>query len=450
MSNNEEVKSGLISFDNTGLHIASKEQIKTYLKDAISKSYGSDINFNPNYPDGIFVEALATGFRDVFESLQGLYNSFNVRNSSGVMLDMLSNLINVHRKTKTNASVTLDLNIEKDMEEIGQGNLQLKDKNNLIWKNKDIVTGNSGAKRITFNCERLEEVENPLTGDFVILAPQTSNIKLAQDNSAAKFIQGNSDEDDISLRSRVMNNSIYNSVSIKENLIKMIFENEYVKDVKIYNNDLDADLILKLKSGSNIIKLPSTQLMVLIRYKEELLSMLKDTVKQDIAKIISEYKGLSVISYDIGQDFGITWDSTKFEKSNEDGFDIKSGNVKYYNSEYKNTVYYREAQKKTGVVITVNIFKGENYNSSSGTDGTRWFIINKICEYLRDLGIGEDLVSGKLIGYLYSNSENQFGVTSLSLGSGATTIVSNDEYFPSIEDYVEGGNSTLKIVISEN
>ena len=212
----------LIELTSEGLKISTKEKIKEYLKSSISEAYGTDINFNPSYPDGILVEALSTTIRDTFESIQGLYNSFNIRNSSGVMLDSLSNLINIHRRKRTQSSGSLTILLEKGIN-YSWSSLVLKDQNNNLWRNMSTFNLNLTPTEaedtevtLRVTCDRFGVVEQPTS--FIILSP-TNSEGMTVYQTLDSFIQGSFDEDDISLRNRVANTPIYNSSNIKEQQI---------------------------------------------------------------------------------------------------------------------------------------------------------------------------------------------------------------------------------------
>ena len=417
----------LIELSASGLAIATKEEIKTHLKSVISEAYGTDINFNPNYPDGIIVEALSAGFRDTFEVIQGLYNSFNIRNGSGIMLDSLSNLVNIHRKVKTQASGVLSLSLAIGIN-YSWTYFSVKDQNNNIWRSLDPVSEDRTAEVdplvviVNLVCDKYGEVEAP--SSFIVLNPISSE-GITVPSSLETFIQGSFDEDDISLRDRTINTPIRNSVSIKEQLVKLLLENKYIKSVKIYNNDNDANILLKLQRTVGTIEgvfLPPTQMAIIVQYNENLSPTEAD--KDVISKIIANYKGLCTITLDPDGQLAVAV--------------IRSYSyVDPQNNDLTHDIFYIEAKKKTAVTITIDISEGDNYNSST----TQAFIITLIETYLGSLKVGEDLGVGSLMSYLYSNSDNQFLINSIVLAGASGT--NQDEYYA---DAVDAG--ILDITIS--
>lgn len=412
----------LIELTSSGLRISTKDEIKDYMKKAISEAYGSDINFNPSYPDGIIVEALSVGFRDTFEAIQGLYNSFNIRNSSGVMLDTLSNLVNVHRKKRTQASATVGVTLQQGRTYLW-AYFAVKDQNNNIWRNLDsenqdltlAVAPLVGTLELV--CDKYGEVEQP--SSFTILSPiATEGIALSL--PLTEFIQGSFDEDDISLRDRTMNTPIRNSVAIKEQLIKLLLENKFVKSVKVYNNDGDSDYPLKLKKTlgdvGTPVDLPPTQIAVIVQYNENLNPTSED--KNVISNIIANYKGLCTITFNpTGQIAPAVIRSYSYEDPQ--------------NPDLTHDIFYIEAKKKASVGITITISQGVNYNSTT----TQPFIKTLVTSYLGTLKVGEDLVVGSLMSYLYENADKQFLINNITLGSlGDGSGINNDEYYASEEE----------------
>lgn len=419
----------LIELSSSGLKISTKEEIKTRIKSIISEAYGTDINFNPSYPDGIIVEALATVFRDTFESIQGLYNSFNIRNASGTMLDTLSNLVNVHRKTRTQASGDLEITLASGSS-YSWTYFSVKDQNNNIWRNLDSYSlssqGTDTVIQINLVCDTYGEVEEP--SSFTILSPINTN-GITINSTLDNFIQGTFDEDDISLRDRTLTAPIRNSVTVKEQLVKLLLENRYVKSVKVYNNDSDGDMALKLlqtegANAGNGVELPATQIAVIVQYNENLNPSEED--KDSISNIIAEYKGLCSITL------------------NPEG-QISSGVIREYSypdpqdNTITHDIFYIEAEEKLNVGIEVDISRGVNYNSLTTSD----YLKSLIETYLGGLEVGENLVIGGLMSYLYTNSDNQFLINNITL-SNASTGINNDEYYPSLET---SPNLTLTVTV---
>lgn len=403
----------LIELNQEGLRISTKEEIKTYLKEIISNAYGTDINFNPNYPEGIFIDALATPIRDSMEAIQGLYNSFNIRNSSGAMLDSLSNLINMHRKRKTQAYGTVQIKLKKGT--YSWSLLNLRDQNNNLWRNinkfdKEVTIEEESVEMIVI-CDRFGEVEQPTS--FTIMSPiQTTGMTVAQ--NLTDYIQGTSDEDDISLRNRVTSTPIYNSSKILEQLEKFLLENKYVKSVKIYSNDLDGIAFLKLKNstGAGEVELPPTQLAVIVQHSEE--NPPNNENKKEILRIIANYKGLSTISFNPeGQVPAENIQSLQYD-------DLQNPDIAH-------KVYYIVAQRKTGVVINVDISEGVNYNSVT----TIPYVKSLVASYLKSLGVGINIGIGGLTSYLYENADKQFTINSVVVPNDKA--INYDEFFSSTE-----------------
>lgn len=75
------------SLTASGLTVASQSEIVASLTAAFQAIYGSQINVNPNSPDGELIAILAQNTEDVLQLLVQVYNSFAVDSAFGVILD---------------------------------------------------------------------------------------------------------------------------------------------------------------------------------------------------------------------------------------------------------------------------------------------------------------------------------------------------------------------------
>jgi hypothetical protein len=98
------------------------------------------------------------------------------------------------------------------------------------------------------------------------------------------------------------------------------------------------------------------------------------------------------------------------------------------NTDLTHDIFYIEAQEKQNVEITIDISEGLNYNSDTTSD----FIKSLVTTYLGSLEIGENLVLGSLMSYLYENADKQFLINNITLGG--TSATNNDEYYPVVEE----------------
>lgn len=98
-----------ITLDQTGLTIESMTDIVTALNAGLETIYGSDINLDPNSPDGQLVALVAQAKEDVEELLAQVYASMDPDQAIGVVLDQRCTLNGVvrHAGTYTQQTVTV-------------------------------------------------------------------------------------------------------------------------------------------------------------------------------------------------------------------------------------------------------------------------------------------------------------------------------------------------------
>ncbi len=84
--------------DGNGLKVASLTEIVSGITAALQAIFGTDINVNPNTPDGQLINIFAQSVVDQLETLLDVYNIFFVDSAYGVALDQLVALNGIARK----------------------------------------------------------------------------------------------------------------------------------------------------------------------------------------------------------------------------------------------------------------------------------------------------------------------------------------------------------------
>lgn len=369
----------LIYFDaTTGLHRATKEEIKSSLKQAVTEAYG-DVLLDDNYPDGIVINALATRFDEAFSIIETNYNMLDINSAEGVILDTLGNIRNEHRKeaTKSVLYATIFINYTAETTVTYTANsLAVKDENNLYWNLSQDVTVEvtesggqyTGTATGVFLCNTSGYIEKP--SELAIgLYPESSPV--SQDNVTITptnpYIYGNNVETDIEFRNRLNTYSVYNSVNILDSLIDRLLNLSYVMDVKAYYNNTTENITTK-----NNLALPPTKLYTMIN-----VDTMTDDKKNEIFNIIADYKGLGTVCWlpnpTTGQGTGYVSGDKVSSFLVPDKLNISN--------------------------ITIRYVKGSTFNGDS-VDAVKTLIDM----YIQTIKIGVDLTVGDIITYLYSNT----------------------------------------------
>jgi len=211
--------------------------------------YGADIDLSVNVADGEYIRLIADMLYD-FSLLAGdVYNSFDINNAKGALLDNLvllsGNLIRkVPLKTKLNCTIAWT---GSDITYIPvTDQLRIQDNLNRIWKmtpNPDLTgTILAAGDEIYLECIQngdfiLEEpiLEITKNGSFVTSTGITITNKIIE-------LKGSVAETDAALRARKKESLSYNSSSLVDSIREEVLNNVYsLQDIKIYDSNFDMN-----------------------------------------------------------------------------------------------------------------------------------------------------------------------------------------------------------------
>ena len=101
------------TLDQNGLQIETLSTIVANLNSALQSIYGSDINLDPNSPDGQLVALIAQAKLDVEELLANVYSSMDPDQAIGVVLDQRCAINGVVRQAGTNTLQTVTIMVDR-------------------------------------------------------------------------------------------------------------------------------------------------------------------------------------------------------------------------------------------------------------------------------------------------------------------------------------------------
>ena len=371
--------SDIITYDkNTGVEIATKDEIVTKLKEITTQAFGEDVVLEDTCPEGIVINGLATIIYNLAEQTQTMYNLIDITNAEGVILDTIGNLRNTYRKSNT-ASV-IKVTFDKDINLTTLEQIKIKDESNLYYYSNSITTLKA-SEELELTCSTKGEITEPTS--LTIL----NNSLLDYTATLTSFNNGTDTEQDIFFRNRIINSVSYNGQSVKENLITQLLLLNFAYQVKIYVNDTDTNLDTKL--GSSITP---AHILVMIRKNNETFDA------DSLCKTIHDYKGIGTICSDIS---GVTTKGI---------------------GDYTNITYYL-VKENTSPKINITILKGDSYNTNTTTT-----IKSKVIEYVNSLEIGENILSGNIIKYLFQTSGTEYYAQAVTIDS-KTEYINKDTYF---------------------
>ena len=101
--------------DNTGLTVKTLTEIIDEITVAMQVIYGSDINVDPNSPDGQQINLYAQAARDQLELLVQIFNSFDPDSVSGTLLDRRFALNGVSRTAGTYTIQPVSITVDQSL-----------------------------------------------------------------------------------------------------------------------------------------------------------------------------------------------------------------------------------------------------------------------------------------------------------------------------------------------
>lgn len=407
----------------TGLVRASKSAIKQDLKDAVTESYG-DVLLDDNYPDGMWINHYADKFNDIFDVVETIYNMLDINNAEGVILDTLGNLRNDHRKGSTSSYLYVDITATASCS-FQANKLTLIDENNNYWYLNiavDIVVPSgdpSATAKAVFRSSNTGVLQEPT--QIQIVASQ-SDLPIAEENitvSIDSFESGQNKESDIVFRNRMSEYAVFNSITLKENLVSRLFNLEYIRDVKIYYNSTPQNIATK---GG--VTLGPGKMFVLIKVSN--VSIFGDTnldldeednaTLKEVFYTIENYKGLGTVCWiPIPEPIPASFQGYRSKSVNTSS----SPETEYI---YDNLAQFLVPETLTVPGINIKYVK-TTYFDENNTENN---IKSLIKVFIDNKGIGDDLTIGDLISYIYLNT-NEIYVSSLTISGSSSGVLTNPD-----------------------
>lgn len=381
-----------ITMDGNGVSKRDYADIVRTLLAQYRSIYGIDIDLDPRSADGRFIYDVATIIDSGLEIIQQLYTQLDPNKATGVFLDVLCSLTNVHRLSASSSTASVVFTQTSTNPIIlSDDQLNLSDDSGNIWH----IADDSGITEVTipsasitqyyvYNGKRYESLtEAEAAGAPNTLSPQVETVggksepipyqcetegrvstsafvfQIANGKQIGISIEtidlGSEEETDISLKNRRADSSSF-GYTLAEGLRGALLNVYGVKDALIYSNDGSSGTLTRYLNNKSF-DMPSHSIAVLVRKVE---TYTPDGFSRNVATTIDNYLTPSV--------------STK-----QDGFEsysfVDSGtNIVY-------SVYYGLC-KKVAPVITITMRVTDSYVSSSDD-----IIAKAITAYLDNLPI---------------------------------------------------------------
>ena len=106
--------------DSSGLVLQSLADIITELETGFKTIYGSDINIDPNSPDGQMIALFAQAKIDILDCISGVYGSFSPQSAIGAALDQRCALNGVSRQGAVECICLVNIYTDRQVALVGE------------------------------------------------------------------------------------------------------------------------------------------------------------------------------------------------------------------------------------------------------------------------------------------------------------------------------------------
>ena len=229
--------------DITGLHLQSLADIVVELEDGFKTIYGTDVNVDPNSPDGQMINLFAQAKIDILDLISSVYGSFSPTSAIGTALDQRCAINGVTRQAATHTTVAVIVETDqivalRGLSE-GDGNYftVADDAGNLFYLT---TSASTGVGNTTMNFTAAEAGAIEVSPNSIQTISTITYGVLSVDNAGGALVAGIGEETDADLRLRrafsVANPSSGYRIGLEGALLAL----DGVADAKVYENYTDT------------------------------------------------------------------------------------------------------------------------------------------------------------------------------------------------------------------
>jgi len=227
----------------TGLEVKSLPTIVTEITEGMQEIYGTDINVDPNSPDGQLINIFAQAGADIREVIVEVNAGFDPDQAVGVVLDQRCAINNIRRaggtytiqdiEIVTSATVTLT-GLDGEFNNINGTGYTVQDNagNQFILIDTTVLT--AGTNTLPFRSKVIGEVVpivDTITNQVTVVLGVTS-----VNNPSAPTVIGQNQETDAQLRLRRQQSTAINSAGYLNGLLATILNLDGVSEAAVFEN----------------------------------------------------------------------------------------------------------------------------------------------------------------------------------------------------------------------
>lgn len=222
----------MLQITSTGLTIDRLDAILQRLQDGMKSIYGTDINIDPDTPDGEFIAIYGQEITDLNEVIAGIYGFSDPTKAIGKWLDIQVKYVGIER-TQASYSYSNDVKVTAEMGTIIPSGTIYKDENSVLWQTVSSVTITAIPTYLQLRSVELGSyylsADKELTQQTVVLGVQSVySTKVSE--------LGNLEESDESLLMRFLRSYAVNSVEDRAGIESKLINLSGVTDAKVYEN----------------------------------------------------------------------------------------------------------------------------------------------------------------------------------------------------------------------
>lgn len=423
----------IIKLTNTGLYVAPYADLRKAVVEGFKSIYGDDIDVSTATADGVYIDMYCLIVNNILQSIRSLYNNLDVNQANGKYLETLCALSNVFRKEASYSSAVLKCTLDESATtsyepEANEGIFSVIDDNGITWTHKkdpnNLLVFEPGVPQyVVVKCDDIGPQAAP-AGSITKLVNNEVTMEIIQEENA--YI-GDNEESDSDLRARRNNSLSGSGISVLESLSAALLSLQYVRDVKIYNNNSAVSVTAK---DGTVIALH--KVYICLRYDESILTTI-EKYDASIGSLI--YEKMTP---------GIETVVPAIEKKASYNYPV----ISYLSGRslpYEQIVNWKICESvKPKLVMNLKQFSGDHFTLGNATT-----IVNKMVTYLNTLSIGTDLTAEDLK-YKVREFDPQYRgrdlytVTSITV-AGQTSYNNPDTYYQytpetlQVEDIIEEG-----------
>ena len=222
----------MLEIDDKGIRIERMDDIILRLSAEYREIYGSDINLDPETPDGQWIGVQAQREMEMQEAFAGLYMMSDPAKAKGVFLDIQAKYAGIYRNRPTR-SLLYDVQFNTDIGVNTPKGLILLDKNQRQWRT--ILPIKTTSTQTLAMLESVEFGAHQLPSGEV-LKPQRVILGIHSVVTTKQSTLGKNQEKDPEFYARFLRSYHANNCHDAEGIVASILKLNDVSDAKVYEN----------------------------------------------------------------------------------------------------------------------------------------------------------------------------------------------------------------------